>query len=378
MFSLILFDVDGVLLSEERYFDATALTVWELLYSPNYLNLSGDRFDPRPNERKIREIRREVFANDRILDFMKSRGINSNWDMVYLSFAHQLLCLLEQALPDHRSEAIEIASRPIGPESFSRIARLFNETRPQVDFERFLIDYADTTVEKQALLTHLNELARSKLGVETNSFYAASPLWQRCYETFQEWYLGDDLVADDIGRPSAQPGKTGFLNDEIPIVPPKEMAATFSTLREKGIALGIGTGRPAIETVIPLREMELLDYFDSDRIITASDVLEAEERYPDYAPLSKPQPFCYIKGWLGKQASVPECVELPLPVEGAEKLLIVGDSVADLMAAQSIGCRFAAVLTGLSGQDARDEFEELGADYILKDAREVVRLVDGN
>lgn len=31
MIKTILFDVDGVMLSEERYFDASALTVWEFL-----------------------------------------------------------------------------------------------------------------------------------------------------------------------------------------------------------------------------------------------------------------------------------------------------------------------------------------------------------
>ena len=33
----VIFDVDGVLLSEERYFDIAALTVWEILYSPKYM-----------------------------------------------------------------------------------------------------------------------------------------------------------------------------------------------------------------------------------------------------------------------------------------------------------------------------------------------------
>ena len=48
-------------------------------------------------------------------------------------------------------------------------------------------------------------------------------------------------------------------------------------------------------------------------------------------------------------------------------MLIVGDSVADLLAARRMGCRFAATLTGLTGEKARTKFEELGADYILED-----------
>ena len=38
----ILFDVDGVFLSEERCFDVSALTVYEMLYSDQFLNLQSD------------------------------------------------------------------------------------------------------------------------------------------------------------------------------------------------------------------------------------------------------------------------------------------------------------------------------------------------
>ena len=45
----VIFDVDGVLLSEERYFDVSALTVWEILYSKDYMGLplEGEDFDAR-------------------------------------------------------------------------------------------------------------------------------------------------------------------------------------------------------------------------------------------------------------------------------------------------------------------------------------------
>ena len=38
----ILFDVDGVFLSEERCFDVSAITVAELLSSPDFLNCDID------------------------------------------------------------------------------------------------------------------------------------------------------------------------------------------------------------------------------------------------------------------------------------------------------------------------------------------------
>ncbi|MFX3910187.1 hypothetical protein ACJBWD_10650, partial [Streptococcus suis] len=67
-----------------------------------------------------------------------------------------------------------------------------------------------------------------------------------------------------------QPGKKGFLTDEIPIVPTKDMVELFRTLTERGYTLGIGTGRPSIETHVPLREMGLLDWFDPERVVTAT------------------------------------------------------------------------------------------------------------
>ena len=35
----VIFDVDGVLLSEKRYFDVSALVVWEWYYSPRYMQI---------------------------------------------------------------------------------------------------------------------------------------------------------------------------------------------------------------------------------------------------------------------------------------------------------------------------------------------------
>ena len=55
---------------------------------------------------------------------------------------------------------------------------------------------------------------------------------------------------------------------------------------------------------------------------------------------------------------------------------MVGDSLADLLAARQMGCQFAAVLTGLSGKDARKQFEEYEADYILDSVLDVRGIVE--
>ncbi|MBY0050447.1 HAD hydrolase-like protein [Brevibacillus agri] len=370
MIKTILFDVDGVMLSEERYFDASALTVWELLFSPGYVGLQGDTFTPAPEEALIRRVREQVFAHDEVLDFIKSRGINSNWDMVFLAFSYQLIRLIE-ALKPHVPEAASLLTAPLERQEFARLRDWATVYAPdfQVDYAAFLPDFARSSAQKADLLLYLNELARERCGVETDMFSPNCALWQLVQETFQEWYLGDERVAASIGRETMQPGKKGFLTDEIPIVPTKDMVELFHTLTERGYTLGIGTGRPSIETHVPLREMGLLDWFDPERVVTATHVLEAEANFPNYVPLSKPHPFSYVKGLLGLSTPDRDVLQYPLPIANGAEVLVVGDSLADFLAARSIGCRFAATLTGLSGQEARSKFEEVQADYILDDVR---------
>lgn len=375
MYKMILFDVDGVLLSEERYFDASALTVWELLNSKQYLGLNADEFEPAPPETAIRRIRKEVFAQDCVLNFIKSRGINANWDMVYLAFSYQLVRLLG-ALYEREPAFVEtVAAKQIDQAVLRQIGEKAEGLAFAADFEAFVDDFEKSSAEKQALLQYLNQIFKERTGITTDIFQRKSVLWDVCQEAFQEWYLGDDLVEQSIGKPPKQKGKRGFLNDEIPIVEPEKMAAVLKELKEKGIVLGIGTGRPTIETVEPLKAMGLLPYFDRNRVVSATDVLNAERAFPEYAPLAKPQPYCYVQGLLGLDKPVEEAIRYPLPIENGDDVLVVGDSVADYMAARSIGCKFAATLTGLSGQAAREKFEELKADYILDDMTEVLKIV---
>lgn len=375
MYKMILFDVDGVILSEERYFDASALTVWEMLHSPLYLGVEGE-FTAQPDEPLIRKVRKEVFDHDRALEFIKSRGINANWDMVYLVFSHQLISLLGQLHSDHPEEVQRILTGQIGREQLEEIRGLSQGEQVFVpDYSAFVADLSRGTAQKQELLLDLNRVVREKTGISTDIFSRSSHLWDLCQETFQEWYLGDGKIYDSIGRKAYQQGKRGFLNDEIPIVEPSQMKEMFTGLKERGILLGIGTGRPQIETVEPLRAMGLLDCFDYKRIVTASHVLAAEREFPERAPLAKPQPFCYVLGMLGLTQSAGTALNYALPVENGEEILIVGDSVADFMAARSMGVKFAATLTGLTGLEARSKFEELGADYILTNVLEVSHLL---
>ncbi|MFT8390451.1 MAG: HAD hydrolase-like protein [Sporolactobacillus sp.] len=376
MIQTILFDVDGVFLSEEHYFDASALTVWELLNSPNYLGLSGeDCFSTNYSKEQIESIRQTVFLNDEVLNQLKSRGMNANWDMIYVTFSVQLIDLIAQ-LPAHiREQAAQLLTAPITRATLAALRPIFRAHGVRPRFQATLAAYKDTDVMKQEIILYLNEFAAQRLAIETEVFQPKSSLWHIGEHCSQEWYVGDVHVEASTGQPSVQTGKTGFLAEEETIVPKAHVLAMFRAFREQGLTVGIATGRPALETYQPFDYLGWLDVLDREHIATADDVLKAEKSY-DAAPLAKPHPFTYLLAYHGQSSDArrwtarePECLAR------GEETLIVGDSLADLLCARQIGCRFAGVLTGLSGQKARSQLEAHGADYVLNSIADLPALV---
>jgi phosphoglycolate phosphatase-like HAD superfamily hydrolase len=364
LINTVLFDVDGVLLSEEHYFDASALTVWEMLISSQYLGLAPEQFKTDYTDEEIKHLRKKVFQDDQVLKFMKSRGLNANWDMIYLSFSHQLIHLLSQIKEDEPEKIIQWITKPINYETLRDIGSVLSRYQVNLNFSLFVDEFSRSKATKQELLDYLNTLAKEKLDVET-SIFQKGELWSICEHVSQEWYVGDEHVLASTGRPSVQTGKRGFLANETTLAPAQEIAALFQQLSSSGITIGIGTGRPELETIQPFQHLEWLKYFDEKRIITADEVSKAEHELTDPQSLSKPHPFTYIMGLKGKGTSTLDCLKAALPLHNGEEVLVVGDSLADLLAARQLGCQFAAVLTGLSGKDARQDFERHKADYIL-------------
>lgn len=376
MIGTILFDVDGVLLSEEHYFDASALTVWELLISNNYLALSPEKYKTDYSPAEIKDIRETVFGkNDEVLKLLKSRGLNANWDMIYLSFGYQLIHLLSQIKENEKDRIKGWLQNPISREVLLEIGRVLDNYDVNLDFNRFVSDFERSTETKQELFNYLNQLAEEKLGVQTNIYSGISELWSVCEHVCQEWYVGDENVEASTGRPSVQLGKKGFLANETTLAAKEDIDELFTFLTKSGVKIGIGTGRPELETLQPFHHLDWLKHFDINHIVTADDVLKAEKGLIERKSLSKPEPFTYIMGLKGRETSAEDCLQTPLPIENGEEVLVVGDSLADLLAARKMGCQFAAVLTGLSGKDARSDFEKHEADYILDSVLDVRKII---
>jgi phosphoglycolate phosphatase-like HAD superfamily hydrolase len=373
MIETILFDIDGVLLSEERYFDASALTVWELLYSPAYVGLEGQLFKTKLSSQEIQDIRSTVFQKDDVLNFMKSLGINANWDMVYLTFSYQLILMLEaikENAPEVVHEGFESGFTRPWLQKVGQVMSRIPSPHFQPLFDLFTIDLKSWE-EEPDLFKRLDRLAEVRLEKKTNLFSSREPLWSVCQAAFQEFYLGSKLYEEVSGNLATEQLKPGFLEDEIPLLPPEELKTLFGTLKQTGYSIGIGTGRPTVETEVPLRQLDLWALFEPDRIVTATDIENIKKQYPEWGPLSKPHPLTYLIGFYKWQPDLETIFNLPRPIEKAETLLIVGDSLADLLAARAIGAQFAGVLTGLSGKAARSTFEKHKADFILNDLSEL-------
>ncbi|TXN95877.1 HAD family hydrolase, partial [Staphylococcus aureus] len=164
---------------------------------------------------------------------------------------------------------------------------------------------------------------------------------------------------------------------EIILRPVDEVKVLLNDLKGAGFELGIATGRPYTETVVPFENLGLLPYFEADFIATASDVLEAENMYPQARPLGKPNPFSYIVALYGnKHDKYESYINKQDSIVNKDDVFIVGDSLADLLSAQKIGATFIGTLTGLKGKDAAGELEAHHADYVINHLGELKAVLD--
>lgn len=354
----IIFDVDGVFLSEERCFDVTAITIFELLFGEHYINLSHDFISVKLTDEDIVSIRDRMLYKDNILRTLKDKGLNSNWDMLFVIFSIHLIDLIRR-------------NRAQFEYDFNNIDLKFLQ---EIEFEDESIDYqlpmkflARVQKGKLAIYEHLLDYAEESLNTDkVDSFKLKSDLWYITQNVYQEWYLGEEHHFKYAGKASILKGKEGFLNNEIIIQPPEQIKSLLENIKAKGYDIGIATGRPRIETMIPFESFGLLECFRPEKIVTASEVLDAEKMYPQAGPLGKPNPFCYITSYFGNYPEKYGAYIEGVPIEKSE-FIIVGDSLADYYCAEAIGATFVATLTGVKGEEERSTFEALQADYIIND-----------
>jgi len=120
---------------------------------------------------------------------------------------------------------------------------------------------------------------------------------------------------------------------------------TLNSLRKKGIKVGIITRNceDAVRKIFP----DVDDFCD---IFVSRNSVRKVKPHPDH--------LTYVM----KSFKI-----------SGEDSMMVGDHVIDIQAGKKVGMKTVGVLTG---RTKKEEFEEAGADYVLKDITEVSRLME--
>ena len=374
MSNLIIFDLDGVITSEEAYWDAAGLTLHELLYSPRYWNVEGDtkQYRPAASAEESRRISRATFPESEIVA-LKARAINSNWDTCYAAVCLHLIDLLA-LLPNLT------ALLPLQPWNAGWLAVFRKQVASSRKGHYEKGAFSKLILEGSAfqgyigldLINRFDAYASDVLGHSIEGVFSRhSPFWPFCQDIFQEWYLGDELYMRDYGHAPAQTGKPGCIHFERPLLPVASLRATLETLREQGYVLGFATGRSFEEAQVPLMMQGLLQYFAEAHISTHDHVVHAEAELRangDQALLGKPHPFPFLIALdhdyrVGEQRGNPG------------DFIVVGDSTGDILGGHAAGALTVAVLTGARTPEARALLAQSSPDFTIQDVTELPALL---
>ncbi len=322
-YDTVIFDMDGVITSEENYWNVAALTVWEYLGSKRGVTINSAEC-----MKNLQEIRKRVFCDDEIVVELKKRGVNSNWDLGYVVMCVALICCAENS-------------------DFSAVLEYIRKMP-----ENIISEYDNLALE-----------CSRKCGLDFEWLKRNSVMWQTMQCLFQEWFLGDELFFAQYGAFPKNRGKSGLLFKEEPIVDKAKLIKLLEMLgKEKRVCTG--TGRPYIEMIQPLKDWKVLEYFAKDGLSNYDYVKQAEKMLNNNA-LTKPHPYMFLKALYGTDYDDEKIVNGDYDAEPIKRTLVVGDAGADILAAQAMGADFAAVLTGINGKEMRGYFQEQGADYIF-------------
>jgi phosphoglycolate phosphatase-like HAD superfamily hydrolase len=424
--NLLIFDLDGVITSEEAYWDAAGLTLHELLCSPRYWNLDNSELDadglyqPATNAQESRRISRAIFPESEILA-LKARSINSNWDTCYVAACLHLIDLLA-LLPDcssllplepwddgwiadfrrkiaivrevegtakpHRGRRWHLSVLPTLLRSYPTGQARRKEKRPhptphhsrpyaEGDLSAVFDDPIFGGCIGLELINRFDAFASKVLShTIENVFSRHSPFWAFCRNIFQEWYLGDAIFTETYGHNPAQAGKPGCIHYETPLLPLEQIRATLETLRKQGYVLGFATGRVWQEAAYPLNMYGLFEYFDEQHISTYDDVERAEAALRargDQTLLSKPNPFPFLEA-ADRNSDHSDASNRP------EGFVVVGDSTSDILGGRAAGAITVAVMTGARTPESRTLLAQSNPDFTIEDMTslpEMLKRLDG-
>jgi len=356
---ILIFDLDGVITSEKKYWNTARLTVWELIASEEYLGMNNYFGSVTELSQMLPEMGEQAIANEFIYE-LKSRAINSNWDLTFFVFCLHLVGILTElnkADPEGWREIVNNENAPVWENLQQLGGKLRDRGYTAQISEGTIAEFWQETASLtgNAVLEYLGEFIDRRLGVNVPALAPKGDLWQLCYGNFQEWYEGK---------------KDYQLPDDETVLELSEIEATLKQLYGR-YSLAIATGRPRTEAIGPLQALGLLKYFDPKRIVTYDEVLAAESilsQKGKRVKLGKPHPFVVIKA-MDSYINVEALCSAEYQPSDRKHAAYIGDAASDVVAAKGAGCIAIGVLTGFATGEAREnkrrKFVELGCDAIL-------------
>ncbi len=347
----IIFDMDGVITTEEKYWACARLTLWELVTKTLGLaNAFGDAVHD--------EAIREAVAPDPDIYTLKGRAVNSNWDIAYV-----LACVYLAAIPN------ATVFTALNVEAFLEAIR--DSMTDKADWPAALTAFLNSTggAKGRTLIQASGARLQSVLSFEQPDLLRLEgPFWWYLHDRFQRWYSGEAMAEHD-----APPLIDGT------VLPAEQIGATLKTLREAGYTLGSATGRPRSELDDALGGLGLLDYFDMSRMGTFDLVRKAEDKL-GMTGLSKPHPFSLLRA-LYPRADLEVLLDEEFQKLRRNNVVVVGDATSDVLMARAAGCHSVGVLTGVRGQAAQLERHHLlihtGCEAILDDLTHLPDWLEG-
>src|SRR2546427_9902245 len=87
--NLVIFDLDGVITSEEAYWDTAGLVLHELLYSPRYWNIdnTAEPYHPAVTVEESYRVSRAILPEAVVVGF-KASSLKFNW-----GYGYSVVCL---------------------------------------------------------------------------------------------------------------------------------------------------------------------------------------------------------------------------------------------------------------------------------------------
>jgi phosphoglycolate phosphatase-like HAD superfamily hydrolase len=334
----LIFDMDGVITSENKYWNTARITVWEILSSDSYIGLNnyfdeGDSFLDQ-----LALLGKNVISSDFIYE-LKRRAVNSNWDLTFFVLSLHLISILhslKETQPEFWIKFLNANSLSI-EQQFTQLREFLSSQTCNFKNSDIVIGQFWQETESlagSAVVEYLYPFSKAILNTDMHYLKPKGELWKLCYRNFQEWYGGKGDYS---------------LPDDDTVVDLSELKQMFSKLCElRKYSLGIATGRPRSEVIHPMLALGLLDYFEKSRIATYDEVLQAEElasQLSKHVLLAKPHPFVLLK------AIHPDEDVRVLYTEDFQNLdrsyaAYIGDAASDVVAAKRSNCISIGVLTG--------------------------------